>query len=222
VTRIKISGLMQPDDAALAADLGVDILACVFNAKSPRYVTIEQAWAVRRAAGARVRLAGVFVDAPLPLVERVAQSCQLDLVQLFGSEPRGDVEALGPLAYKAVTVADSESLDAAVRAYAPSSRRARRGEGPALLLHLSGAVAGEWSLVAGLAQRVPLVLAASALVADTAAEAIATVQPWALDVWDAVEREPGRLDGPRLTRFVEAVRAADAAAAPLPSEERRA
>lgn len=206
MTRIKISGVVQPADAVLAAELGADILACVFNAHSPRYVSMQQAWAIRRAIPRRVQLCGVFVDTPTPVVRMVADGCQLDYVQLFGGEPRSEVDALGPTAFKAVTVGDSEQMEQAVRTYV--GRWQRRTDEPGLLLHLSGAIGSAWELAAGPAGRVPLILAASELGAETVATALATTKPWAVDVWDAVESEPGRLDPTRLAEFIGAARQA--------------
>lgn len=198
------------------------MVACVFNAQSPRYVTVEQAWAIRRAVGPTVRLVGVFVDTPPPLVERVAETCQLDLVQLFGKESRADIEALSVPAFKAVTVSEADNLDGLVRSFAATGRRARRPDVPGLLLHLSGALSTSWELAAGPSQRLPLVLAASGLLPDTIEAAIAAVRPWGVDAWDAVEAEPGRLDPLRLRGFIRALRAADLALAGPHTEERTA
>jgi phosphoribosylanthranilate isomerase len=218
VTRIKISGVVQPGDAQLAARLGADMVACVFNAQSPRYVTMSQAWAIRRALPPHVALVGVFVDTPPPVVHQVVVGCHLDYVQLFGSEPRSDLDALGPTAFKAVTVEDSAAVDAAVRTYI--SRWPRRTDTPALLVHLSGALGSAWDLLAGPASRAPLVMAASALDATTAQAAIGLVRPWAVDVWDAVEAEPGKLDPVLLERFMRAVRDADGALDSVEKETR--
>ncbi len=207
MTRIKISGVTQPADAALAAELGADIVACVFNAQSPRYVTIRQAWSIRRALPGDVALCGVFVDTPAPVVQMVAQSCQLNYIQLFGSEPRAEADALGAIAFKAVTVNQPDELEQAVRTYV--GRWQRRSDEPGLLLHLSGVVGAAWDLATSPANRVPLILAASSLGPDSVAAALAASTPWAVDVWDAVESEPGRLDPVRLAEFIQATRDAD-------------
>jgi phosphoribosylanthranilate isomerase len=209
VTRIKISGIVQPADAEMAVALGADIITCVFNAQSRRYVTLEQAWAVRRAMPRGVPFVGVFVDTPLPVVQVMADACQLDYVQLFGHEGRADIDALGPRGFKAVTAIDAGQVEAAGKLFL--GRRPRRPDGPGLLIHLTGPVSNAWDLVAPIAQRVPLVLAAGGLGPESVRQALATAYPWAVDVWDAVESEPGRLDRGRLERFIYAAREADAA-----------
>jgi phosphoribosylanthranilate isomerase len=217
MTRIKVSGIVQPEDAAAAAQLGVEMVACVFNAQSPRYVTLQQAWAVRRAMPRQVRFVGVFVDTPVPVVQQMAYACQLDLVQLFGDEPRADLESLGTLAYKTVTVTDPEAIEATLRR--ELGRRPRRHDGPTVHLHFGGAAAMAWDRAAPTSARLNLVLSGSGLNAGTVAQAIAQGRPWAVDVWDAVESEPGRLDPARLEAFIRAVRAADEQPAPAPNRE---
>lgn len=196
----------------MAAELGADILTCVFNARSPRYVTMQQAWSIRNAMPGNIPLCGVFVDTPVPVVQMVAQSCQLDYIQLFGNEPRADVDALGAKAYKAVSASEPDHVEQAARTYL--GRWQRRSDEPALLLHLSGAVGSTAEVAAGLASRVPLILAASSLSPATVAEVLAVVSPWAVDVWDVVEAEPGRLDPAKVAEFIRATRVADAGLAP--------
>ncbi|MCE7937441.1 N-(5'-phosphoribosyl)anthranilate isomerase [bacterium] len=211
MTHIKISGITDPEDARLAARLGVDMVACVFYARSQRYVTQSAAWAIRRALPGHVALVGIFVDTPLPIVQQVTYHCRLDHVQLFGSETRADVEAIRPHAFKAVTVTQPELAERAVRAFLGT--RGGRHDAPAMLVNLTREARERWSCLATAAGRHPLLLASPALSATTAGAAIRIAQPWGVDVWEAVEASPGRLDPERVAAFVDAVRAADTAAA---------
>lgn len=206
--RIKLTGVTRPDDARFAVQSGVDIVACVFFARSPRYVSPSTAAAIRHELDPSTAFHGIFVDTPVPLVQRVAEQCKLDRIQLFGAESREDVEALGDIACKAVSAGTPAAVDEALRRFV--GRRARRSAEPALLLHLTGSVARRFDLCAPIAERVAVMLASSELGAGTAGEA-ARARPWALDVWDGVEVEPGVLDRARLVAFVDAVRAAEAA-----------
>jgi phosphoribosylanthranilate isomerase len=207
--RIKISGLTRPLDAEIAAEAGADLAACVFYARSPRYVTTGEAWAIRRALPSAIPLVGVFVDTPTPLVQMIMDHCQLAAAQLFGVETTAEVAALRPHAFKAVTARTPEEVEQAAQRYL--TRRVRHGPPPFLLLHLTGPIEREWQLAAALAARGPLLLAAGALGAETAARAIAAANPWGLDVWDAVEAEPGQLDRSKTLELVAAVREASAA-----------
>ncbi len=210
MTRIKVSGITKPEDAEKAARLGADIVSVVFWAQSPRYVSVTQAWQIASALPASVSLAGIFIDTPVPIVRHIAAQTRLDMIQLFGDEPKETVEAAGPTAFKAVTVADQEQLATALREY--GSRRNRSDGIPGIMIHLSGGVSSEWSALQMEADRGPLLLAADGLDAETAMAAVSSVRPWGIDVWEAVETEPGSLNPDRLARLVEAVREADAAA----------
>lgn len=209
MTRVKISGVTDPDDARMAAGLGADLIACVFYARSPRYVTQTIAWSIRRALPSHVGFVGIFVDTPLPLVQHMVDHCGLDHAQLFGAEPRADVDAIRPHAFKAITVEHPDGVDRAVRAF--GIHRHGRGDVPGLLLNLTRDARENWSCAAGAATKTALLLASPALSAATAAGAVRTVQPWGVDIWESVESSPGRLDPGRVEAFIAAVRAADRA-----------
>jgi phosphoribosylanthranilate isomerase len=207
VTEIKVSGLTEPGDAALAAELGADVVACVFWAPSPRYVSVPQAWEIRSALPPSVRFGGIFLDTPLPLVQHIGAQLKLDMIQLFGDESRDVVDAAGPKAYKAVTVVDSDQTQTAVRLF---SGRRQLSEGvPAFMLHLSGEIEVDWPVATEPAAKAPLLLASDRLDSSAAAAAIQAARPWGIDVWETVESEPGRLDPDKLAALVSAVRATD-------------
>ena len=205
-TRIKISGVVRPEDAELASTLGVEYVSCIFSARSPRYTTIEQAIEVRNALPSGVGLVGVFVDTPTPLVQRVAEHCRIDYVQLFGAERRGSIDAVRAHAFKAVTVVDRTSAEAAMKLYA--RRRSSDANAPTLLLHYPESVDDPWADLPPRADRDGVVLAAATLTVDNAESMIRQARPWAVDVWNAVETEPGVLDAAKLASLVSAVRAA--------------
>ena len=81
------------------------------------------------------------------------------------------------------------------------------------MINLRRGARDAWACVASTAARAPILLASGALSVDTARAAIEAARPWGVDVWEAVERSPGRLDPKRLEAFVAAVREADRALA---------
>lgn len=85
--QIKICGVTRPEDAACAAEAGADAIGLNFFSKSSRFVELETATEIAQAAPAGMAIAGVFVDAPAEFIARVAESVQLDWIQLHGDEP---------------------------------------------------------------------------------------------------------------------------------------
>lgn len=209
MTRVKLTGSTRTADAEAAVELGIDVLAWVFYARSPRYVTAARVWEMRRLLPPHVARHGVFVDTPPPLVQRVVDQLSLDAAQLFGAESRQDVESITPHAYKGVTVASAAECEVAGRAF--GARRGRRGD-PGLLVHLAHDRTRSWRELAAIARKLPLVVGVPSADEDTIYRLVRDVRPWAIDVWEAVETEPGRLDASRLAAVVAAVRAADAEA----------
>lgn len=86
---IKICGVTRPEDAALAVELGADLLGLNFHPPSPRYLDpVRDLSRVREIADAAsgATLVGVFVNRPPEEVEEVAAAVGLHLVQLHGDE----------------------------------------------------------------------------------------------------------------------------------------
>ena len=70
--RIKICGVMHPDDAVAAVEAGADMIGLNFVPSSPRCLTLAQAEEIsNRIADAPVERVAVFRDAAWPEIERV-------------------------------------------------------------------------------------------------------------------------------------------------------
>ena len=63
MTRVKICGITREEDAKQAVALGADALGLVFYAKSPRFVSAEQAAAIAVHIPAFTSIVGLFVNA---------------------------------------------------------------------------------------------------------------------------------------------------------------
>ena len=214
MTKIKICGITNLDDALLAADLGADALGFIFYAKSPRSISPEAAREIIAGLPPFVLTVGVFVDEPLETVQAIAATARLDWVQLHGSEPPDYCAALDRNVMKVISVADINSLRA-MAAY--------QGVVRALLLdtHKVGAKGGtgevfDWSLAVRAKQYGPIVLAGG-LNPDNVAAAVYTVAPAAVDVASGVEAAPGLKDPARLRAFI--ARAREAAHWPAPGQD---
>ena len=203
---VKVCGITSPVDAALAVDAGADAIGLVFWSRSPRAVSSERAVTIARVLPEAVLRVGVFVDASADEMRRVAESVGLDLLQLHGEEPPEALARLPRPVLKAVRVGPGFSRDEALRYLATAA-------GILLDTRLPGQRGGtgvpfDWSLVKGLAERVPFLVLAGGLDPSNVAEAIRAVRPHAVDVSSGVEASPGRKDPEKVRAFVVAARSA--------------
>jgi len=214
---VKICGITTLGDALACIGAGADWLGFNFYPPSPRYLTptaCAEITAALRRKHPEVKLAGVFVDAPIQEVTAILDGCRLHLAQLCGHEPPEHLARLGERGFKALRPADAAALETDLAAY-PA-----RAEAPAWLIdaYRLGEFGGtghtaDWSLAAGLAQRAPILLAGG-LRPENVAQAVAQVRPWGVDVASGVESAPGRKDTELVRAFVRA------ASYPLPKRER--
>lgn len=85
MTKIKICGLKRLEDIEYVNSAGPDFVGFVF-APSARQVTASQAAQLRNKLQPSILSVGVFVNAPLEEVARIAKQVQLDYLQLHGDE----------------------------------------------------------------------------------------------------------------------------------------
>ena len=208
MTRVKICGLTELEDAERATDLGAWALGMIFWSGSPRECSLEAAEDIAAALRRRAELVGVFVNAKLDEVASVADRCSLSILQLHGDEgPAYCSEAArrtGCRVMKAVRVRDASSVTGLIRypvdfhlldAYVPG---AQGGTGERFNWDLARLHRGE----------TPVVLSGG-LEPDNVADAIAQARPFAVDTASGTEAAPGRKDPAKLTAFFRAVEAAD-------------
>ncbi len=231
MTLVKICGVSDPRHARLAAACGADFIGMVF-APSHRQVTLGQAQRIAAALGKdapshlpspvargageaegvraieaalrerRPLLVGVFADQDADTINAMAAECALDLVQLSGSEPWEMCELLSRPVFKCMKVR------AGARA-ADVLSETRPGAIVLLDPHVQGAYGGtgrtlDWSVAAEVARQTPTVLAGG-LTPSNVAEAVRTVQPWAVDVSSGVETD-GSKDPHKIRAFIQAAK----------------
>lgn len=114
MTRVKICGLSRPEDIFQANKLKPDYIGFVFYPKSKRAVTQSQAALLKAMLDKEIKAVGVFVNADIAFIEKLAQLRIIDLVQLHGDEDSLYIQELRKRVYipiiKAIRVQGEDSL----------------------------------------------------------------------------------------------------------------
>lgn len=209
---MKICGLTGVEDATLAVDAGAWALGMVLWEGSERACTLETAQEIAAVHRRRAEICGVFVNATLDDVVRTVDVAQLSMVQLHGDEgPSFCTEVGRRTGVKVVKAArigarwDIQDLER------------YRTDMHLLDTRVAGKQGGtgetfDWALTKERMTSIPLILSGG-LDAENVGAAIDAVRPFAVDTASGTESAPGVKDPARITAFVEAVRAADAALA---------
>ena len=86
MTKVKLCGLSRESDIAAVNKLKPDLVGFVFAKKSKRYVSPEQAAALKSLLAPGILAAGVFVNEPVEAVAELLDHGVIDVAQLHGSE----------------------------------------------------------------------------------------------------------------------------------------
>ncbi len=200
--RVKVCGITNYEDAALALDLGADALGFNFYPPSPRFIDGAAARAIIRRLPPFTATVGVYVNVADPdAVDKSAREAGVGVLQLHGDEPAEYGRALAdwPL-IKAVRVGKdglrAESFNFPAQAFLLDSQDDRLFGGTGKTF--------DWRPAQRLLPDVRIVLAGG-LSAANVAEAVQVVRPYAVDVCSGVECRPGKKDAARLAAFMQEV-----------------
>lgn len=200
MTKIKLCGLTRPRDVEAANALKPDYVGFVFAPKSRRYVTPQQAEALRALLAPGIRPVGVFVNETAEGVAELLNGGVIDLAQLHGGEDGAYIRRLRALTERPVVqafrVASGEDI-----------RRAEESAADGILLD-SGAGSGEtfdWTLLERVSR--PYFLAGG-LGPDNVRQAVERLRPYGVDVSSGIETD-GKKDPAKMAAFVAAVRKAE-------------
>ena len=200
--KVKICGITNAPDALAAAEAGADALGFMFYEPSPRHISIPQAAEIIRALPPFVLKVGVFVDAPEDTVMRAIGDCGLSMLQFHGKESPEYCAQFGLMSVKAFRIRDAESLKALP-------------EYPTEAWLLDAFVAdklggtGEkfnWDLAIEAKKLGRPIFLAGGLTPANVADAVRTVQPFAVDVSSGVEAAPGKKDPAKVRDFIAAAK----------------
>ena len=200
-TKIKICGLRRMEDIEAVNRLKPEFIGFVFWGKSKRYVSPEQAEALRKKLDPKITAVGVFVDAPEEEVSDLLNRGIIDIAQLHGHEDEKYISGLRELTKKpmiqAFQIRSEESADEILK-------KARNSTAEYVLID-SGMGSGKsfnWDLLKVFPREYFL---AGGLDPENVGEAVTRTSAFAVDVSSNVETD-GKKDEKKMKAFVDAVR----------------
>lgn len=207
---VKICGICDPADAAMAVEAGATHVGVIRVPGSPRTRPLEVATAIC-AAAAGARKVGVYVDVPVDTMVQEAEQLGLDVIQLHGAEPPDVVRQLraaGLEVWKVVKPERAEELAEAATRYTAADMMLIEGHSD----RGHGGVGARfpWEEIAGALDRLRGARfgVGGGLDPDNVADAVRRFRPSLVDVSSGVEHALCRKDPARVQAFIRAARGA--------------
>lgn len=203
MVKIKICGITNFKDAKTAVDAGADAIGFIF-AKSPRKVSPEKAAGIIKKIRRPVSRVGVFLDAPVKEVKKIAGQCKIDTLQFHGNESprycsyfRNTYKVI-----KTFRIKGKKDL---------KKLRRYKVDGYLLDTFVKGTAGGtgkvfDWKLAKSAKKIAGPIILSGGLNPENAGMAVKLVRPYAVDVASGVEARPGKKDKRLIKEFLKAVR----------------
>ncbi|MBN2468342.1 MAG: phosphoribosylanthranilate isomerase [Deltaproteobacteria bacterium] len=205
MTKVKLCGITNREDALAAVSLGVDAVGFVFCLQSPRYISPDEAMRIREAVPLFTACIGVFVNEKRETVLRIAEQCRLDGLQFHGNESPDYCSYF--YRYNVIKAFPQKGRAALKTIKNYSVRAILIDAADPVLIGGSGKKA-DWELAKN-AKRFGLVILAGGLSEKNVEEAVRIVAPYAVDLSSGVEVSPGMKDHTKMKRFMGKVREID-------------
>jgi len=208
-------GFTRAEDVKAACSLGVDMVGTILVQKSPRYVPVERAGEILKAADKGVSKVAVFFPSGPKEVEEVYRKLNPDYLQFHLTFPTDELLEI------------KEDIEAELIVVVPVPQEIERPTdivdraievadvADFVLIDTKGPTGGgtglthDWSLSAVVRDAVDKpVFLAGGLNPSNVGHAIKVVRPYGVDVATGVESSPGKKDLKLMRDFVEAVRRA--------------
>ena len=198
MTKVKICGIKNLNDAIFAVDYGADAIGFVF-AKSIRKVSKEKTRAIVRKLPPFVTTVGLFVNETAENIESACRFCGLDAIQLHGNEPPNIINKLKDIkTIKAFRIQNEKDITP-IKKYKPNailldgySENQMGGTGTSF----------DWKIVKKLKTSIPVIVAGG-LTHLNVSQAIKIVKPYGVDVSSGVETKPGQKDKRLIRKFID-------------------
>ena len=200
--KVKICGMTNLKDVKVAVDGGVDAVGFIFYKKSPRSVTMQAVREIILELPPFVDSVGVFVNETAEQINKIADHCKLDRVQLHGDESPAFCKKIRRRVIKAIRVKDIQSLkklsDYSVSSFLLDTFSEDQYGGTGKVF--------DWNLAYPAKKYGPIILAGG-LTPINVRQAIQRIKPYGVDVCSGVESQPGIKDHKKMKAFLKNVKA---------------
>ena len=200
MTRVKICGNTQIEDAQKAADLGADYLGLIF-AESKRSISIREASRIVEGLPHYRNFVGVFFNQPKQEVETIAEELGIRFLQFHGDETALYCDYFMKKKYhviKTFRIKDTMSLkrleEYNVTSFLFDAYDLEEAGGTGKTF--------DWNLIQEKAYVKDQLFLAGGLNPENVQSAIEAVSPFAVDVASGVEMAPGKKDYQKLENFI--------------------
>lgn len=202
MTKVKICGITNIEDAQLSVKFGADAVGFNFYEKSLRYISPQIALRIVNDLPDELMKVGIFVNMEEYTIAEFVDLIGLTAVQLHGDEDSEFVEELKRNTEAGIIKAfrvGSNFLASSIAEY----------DVDAVLLdaYTAGEYGGtgerfDWKTAQAVKDLTSQLYLAGGLTPENVGEAIKTVRPYAVDVASGVESMPGKKDPKKLEAFI--------------------
>ena len=193
--------MTQLKDALFAVEQGVDAVGFIFYKKSPRAVTMKTVREIIAKLPPLVDTVGVFVNESAERVNKIADYCGLDLVQLHGEESPTFCRKIHRRVIKAFQVKDLQSIKQLEKFPVSGFLLDTFSDD----LHGGTGKTFDWNLALPLKKMGPVILAGG-LTPRNILQAVRQVRPYGVDVCSGVEKSQGIKDLEKVRAFLKNIR----------------
>ena len=203
MTKVKICGITNYEDAMDAIQLGADFIGLNFYRKVPRCIQLKEAKKIARDTPKKTKKVGIFVNSTLNNIKKISKEIGMDYIQLHGDESpefcREVKKATGKKVIKAIRAKSRRDLgkirdfDADFFIFDAYKKGHYGGTGKSIDFSLLKGVKGKYFLSGGLNP-------------GNVKKAIKELNPFAVDVSSGVEKSIGKKDYKQMKAFIEAAK----------------
>ena len=202
MTKVKICGITNLEDALISAKFGADALGFNFYEKSPRYIAPKKARQITEQLPKNVLKVGVFVNENLEKIIEIAKVAKLDALQLHGEESPEFARELKQKTNLEIIKAFRVSPDFAPKDVLKYAVDAILLDAYSPKEHGGTGETFDWEIAKKVQEIFPKMYLAGGLSQNNIANAILQVKPFAVDACSCLESDKGRKDKVDLINFI--------------------